>query len=487
MRKTIKYFFCLVFFCITVVLVGDGRCGGDEGAVYAFVKAFRSYHYSWSQFAANYELSFYLSHHIFWFFLQSICSLVLDFFSFFVPALRQDLIRDWIMSYLQTFATFFAVVGSYFYSLKKTANKFLSFLIVITIWFGGYGVSFLTGGFLDSFLCVLVILRLYILEDCSQKLDYKTSAKIILVDFTMIGVKVYCLFFCVLSLLVSTFGKVKNKINFFTLYFSVLIPVLCLVFYEKYRIQEQIYNTYSGFMQPLSNLTIIYFLKSLFLGWFSFSYGIIWTFPIVILPLFFNGIRESAIKKIGIISVLLVIFSIFVFWHGSSGIAGNRYIFPFLLFFLPEWVDCFQIIEQKYKKYFLVLPILIVFFLPVLNYRHNLILISGGKTEYYKGSYQESQLPHDNVLIHPALFAWSIQIKKWAGDREASQILPMTFYSRFLYLKQHESEGRFSAYQFYLTSIPNTYFIMIKIFGGMISAIWMALFFVSLKRVTSAR
>ncbi len=167
---------------------------------------------------------------------------------------------------------------------------------------------------------------------------------------------------------------------------------------------------------------------------FSFSYGIPLTMPFLLFAFWASDRRAVAIKLLGIAGVLGATL-LFPFWTGETGIAGNRYILAYLFVLLPEVGDGFQYIVRRYRKAVLAVPLLVLAFLPCLDFRHNVTV------EYALGQQSDPHLPHPvighrlagssgsvhampvwNPLFHPAVFGWWQLLNSVQGS---DMILPL--------------------------------------------------------------
>ncbi|MBF0491215.1 MAG: hypothetical protein HQM15_00350 [Deltaproteobacteria bacterium] len=467
--RNINYYIFIFLCVLTSIAVSRGKCGGDEGAVCLSVQQFKIYNYSWSNFTLNSSLDGWFTHRLFWFFMQSGYSYILDVISKAIPFLKNDMVREWAMSYLQVGVIFFALVISFNYLFQRSKSISVSLSVLLLIWVGSYGISFLTGGFIENTLCLLLVIRLFYTDSSFNLLSKFDPFSIAVLDFLMVSIKTYSIIFCLITLteLIIKMPPSVRK-SFISKYFTVFLSLLSMWFYFKHSVNFGHLEFYTDQMENSGNIMFVTAISNLFKALFSFSYGILWTFPLIALPIMFRSIFKKAIYKYTAIIFLFMFFGFFPFWHGANGIAGNRLIFPFLLSLIPEISDCLFILYQKNKKRFIcAMLFLIILFFPTINYRHNLIVSNYllPPSQVTPSTVNYNTLPYWQPQFYPPFFAWGVLLTKINGNQIfrirlnneqinvlSKQIFPMTGLSRMIFLST-ESSGELN--DKYSKKLPN--------------------------------
>ncbi len=398
----------LLLIFVSLLLCGRGVCGGDEGVIYRWVCSFREQGYSFAALQQMMVADPWLVHHLFWFLLQSGLSLLMDGL-----ALQEGAMRQLVMSYHQVAFFFLALLVGYRYLRCIDARPAFRLLVLASLVFASYGISFLTGGYLEGLLALLIVCRL----------STERPATLGLLDALLFAGKMYAVAFT-LPLALAQWSEKKGK---WGLIYGVTFGLLSLAWLLFKGPGQSGY--YQHFMKPdwFYPLTLFYGLT---FQLFSFSYGLLWTMPLLILP-FLRSLPQRRFfwAKITGLFCLLLIFSCFPFMTGPGGAAGHRYIFPFLLILLPEVALSLKTFPT-HRFILICIPLLVLFFSPTLNCRHSLAHPSVG---------QVWELPAWDPAYHPAVFAWRISLS--SNQRDSFEVFPMTIGSRLVWWTAHQKEA----------------------------------------------
>lgn len=466
----------ILLFGLTIFWIGDGKSAGDEGVILDFVGALQSMHFHWSEFIAmaGREHWIYLSHHTVWFCLQLGFLGVYRAAVFFFPLLKDPLLFNWFMSYLLVIPAFAAVYLTYRYVRTLLTDHHMAVVFCAAIWLGSYGIGFLTGGFIENALCFFMLLRLLLFNTAPQ------PTRLALLDALIIATKAYAFPFCGITMipLMRKHGK-----KFTAIYSGSFLMFALLWLWFKTQFPP-IVSAYFSWMNGPNLWSLGYFFQKFLHMFLSFSYGLVWTFPLVLLS--WRTPEKSAVYyKYGGIAAIMLILNLYNGSDGIVGIAGNRYLFPFLLCLVPEMALASAALLRRSRHYLWVLVACIVLFFPSLEYRHNLVV---AKADKFATVLQPSHagptdsaydiLPQAQIRYHPGVFAWRVLLAKWHqqrtitldlrdGLREAidvEAILPMTFMSRFLYAMENGHAT--------VQTIPPDYFRVFSTMpGGLVSVL----------------
>jgi hypothetical protein len=185
---------------------------------------------------------------------------------------------------------------------------------------------------------------------------------------------------------------------------------------------------------------------------FSFSYGVLPCFPLLLFAAFAPATRCRVLlyKIAGLLGVMVMLLP-FSFWFGSGALGGPRYIVPFLLALTPEIAAGMIVLagRPRGRRLLLAVPLVALLFLPCLDYRNSLM------ERYSNGAIANVDVDwtHGQIGMHPAIFGWRMVL---AGPGEslrfrpsgshslaipADAIFPMTGISRIVYVLNRHGEG----------------------------------------------
>lgn len=444
-------------YLLLALMASHGSLGGDEGSIFAMTQIYlQENKISIIDFLKTYhEFNAILQNHLFWFLLMLAERYILDFsidlFALHISSHQYALLISYPLSFLSLLSIY---ISFKICRLMSTSSVSIQ-LSIFFIFFGSSVIGLLTGGFIECFILFAISLRMYV-----ELMHIKNNAWIsilllVVTDFLIICAKTYsviliCFFLC------CNFKnfKVKNKI--------IYIATFCLlnfiwIYVTRFIIpignQSQLWISLIS-----SNTNINSWIQNMLAALFSFGFGIFWITPFFTCLLFSTNIQLQRIfyMKFLVILTLQSYFCIYPFWHGAQGLAGQRYILPFLVIFLPEVSLLIEDAVKKRSCFLYSIPLCIALFIPTVDYRNTLsdIYSQQNLVEIPKNELFDLNFPFYDLSFQPAIFAWHIEYsilfdKKFilaAISRkmvlQPTQILPMTSLSRIIYLSNAELLNR---------------------------------------------
>jgi hypothetical protein len=401
------------------------------------------------------------SHRLFWFIQQYLVVFVADLIVAVLGVESSVLLRGFAVAYSQTVVAWTCVVMTCLFLVNKMRLRLpLAVLVTTLIWFVGTGLYFLTGNFIENTMALLVIARLYVFysgKDLSE--NKRKIAALLVIDLLLFAIKPYSLFFTTITLLLAN-GGLPARRRFLVLYWSSMLVLMALWLSATYL--------FLGNSWPYSSLAWTFYpgiiAERFFHALFSFSFGLIWCFPALFFAFTSHEGWRTIFVKVGALFVCLLFICLIPFWHGQ--VAGNRYLFPFLLFLVPEIARGFMEFTRRAKRSLLLVPFLFIVFLPSIDYRNTAIseyhdhwaLKAASQTVDDADHPVKARLFKDDINLlydrtfHPAVFAWQTVVAKLSGTVEyppanswsfylqTRSVYPMTALSRVIYILEVRPE-----------------------------------------------
>ena len=323
----------------------------------------------------------YISHHILWFSLVYVTSKVTAFLG------ASALVTEAVISCQTVLAGLMAILLSFHFLVRRQGmDGERSLFVVLGFFCAGYGVfTFCMAGFVESYMALLLSLRLFLTEPSA---DARNSRALAILDALLVALKAYSLIFLVLTWPLLSLSK-KARVTY-ALHFGALLLALIAV---KLWLWNPVYaSTVGGISvsQSLSN-----FVEQLFSPWT----GLPFCLP-VLLVLFWTPKerrRSLAYKILGLCGCASF-FSLYSFFNGD--LAGGRYIFPFAIALIPEIAAAASRLLDRHRGVVWLLPVAVVAFFPVA------VL---GPPFFPNGAIPARG---DCRLEHPVVYSWKVAFSK---------------------------------------------------------------------------
>lgn len=369
-----KKFYILFFFIIYLIIFSRGSIAGDYEKIFDISQNFINSDLSLVNFIANLADSKNLDFtnqnsffkHNFFFFLINI--FIIKIFNFLPTFPGLAYVLEYTIALLPGLLFSSSMLITY-NTYKKKIDTNLLIISIIFFWFGTYIVNFFSSSaFAESYIFFLLSVRFYLIE------RKKKNFMIPVIDAFLILIRITC--FLLIPLFLYTYFK-NNKINFKNLIYY-FIPFVGILFFfqlilstiniESYYIEKVIASFCSN---DIVEIIFIYFNR---IGqtFFSFSLGLIFTFPIIII-IFISFLRSFNFEdKLKILSILSLIsfFALEEYWFLPAGISGNRGLAPFLILLFPNFLLGINAVFPKYPKtFFIVISLSLLMFLPSVYFR----------------------------------------------------------------------------------------------------------------------
>jgi hypothetical protein len=430
-KRILRFLLACLCILLLAVLLSRGTTGGDEGAAIGFAQSLEAGHALSRIQAVN-----YLGHRLFW----VIEKLLLNrFYSAVLPtALASNGVVHSALMVIDgsLFMCLCAVVG--LRQLRTRGYDFAAASVATgAILISSSALSLFTGGFIECQMCFYVVLIVGALN--AQSLTRSQFALLLAASAFLVLCKPYSFLF--LLPLTFVIGDKRKRIAYAAIVTAVTGLWTLVVFLVG--------NSGSGTADLYENWVSVgspgIFAIRLMRFFFSAPFGILWSFPL----LGFAAIAwrtERRTLTIKLIATLLLsgFLAMFPFWHGAGGLAGPRYIVPFLLIFLPEVARGITIARRYWRWSSLLVPLLALFFLPTIDYRNTLF------SRWAEASAAEFGWPYADPNMQPGIFAWRIVAARLRGDTSfepsvelpyrvpIKNIFPMTGISRVIYLLDYK-------------------------------------------------
>ena len=405
------------FFLFAILAVGlsDGYLAGDERTIYGFVSLFNQSETS-SLFAflsEPHDFNLYLQHHFFWFLLQLAQTSLLDLSTVMWGIVWGDELRNWLLVYPLALAACLSIPVAYSALLRLGVDRSHVLLCTGFFYVGGSVVGLLTGGFIECFMLLAVAIRMLLLAPAPRA---RTQAILLaVVDFTLVAAKLYSLIF-LLAVLPATLARLRGNSRY---RYLVVLSLLCMIWVLA---KSAIPVGAIGELQWATSspgLSVAVFLTRLGEATGSFSYGLLWTTPVLLLlGIPRNALKPELAQKLLAILALECVSCLYSFWHGAAGMPGQRYIMPYLLVLLPDMCAGLLALNARFRGTSLVVLVSVAIFLPAIDYRHSLADSyadrSGQSMPEVRFGWEN--LPMLDWSFHPGIFAWRVLIAKWNNE-----------------------------------------------------------------------
>lgn len=476
----VEYYFITLSILALSAFLNHGSLGGDEGKIVEISNKLVNSSLSALDFLLSTKSDALLQNHLAWISVTSLNIFILNnllhFFSIDIPMV----IWNWFIAYppaLSAMLSAFIV----FKVLRLYGNELkCSIITVLLLYLCTPISSFLTGGWSECYLLLLISLRVLI----SRNFKFGAVEPILLgtIDALLIVFKAYSLFFVIIvSPIFSKNLNTRNKLIYIITFIFILIVILMLKFYMPKEFET---NNIFGPNFQIPDLTT--YLIRVSDGLISLDFGLLAMTPFIILIICFNKFKKDInFYLITIAFLITVLFlSLYPFWHGALGVAGQRYISPFIILYAPYIAIAVKIILARFPKIIYVLILLIFLYLPTLNYRNTLIDIYAGSdldstSQHY---FAHTNFPTNNPYFHPAIFASKIAIYKfflheskilitnnnsYTVSLDPETIMPVTGISRILLMQNGNWKPSHENANLILKKIPIllTQFIFILLYS----------------------
>lgn len=450
-----------VLVLVLPLLTTRGRVGGDELDVYLRMVEFQSSGAGLWEFISTFSYGdFIFRHRLVWFLEQVTVVEAYARLTAWFGGQTKPVVREFLVAYSHTLLVWTAVLLSAAYIWKHSGvRKWHTVLLVYLVWFGGCGLFFLTGNFVECGMALLVVLRLVTVR-AAQPIGRSRMAALVAIDCILIAIKPYSVVFCILTL-PSFWPDGKERARFLGTYaFGLTLVLTPWMFMNGASGSVAVYSSLPWSLSPVT------IGERLVHSLLSPAFGVIWAFPALAFAAFSGKgcLRPLAVKGVALLSCLLIFCSL-PFWHGQ--VAGNRYLFPFLLFLLPEISRGFLRLLRAQPKFAWVVPALTLAFGPSIEFRNTAVMeYSEGTVLSHRGDPSlapsgtvsqpdrslRSRIFSDELPLlydpsfHPAIFAWRVTLGKWIGAKEfrlanslqdeveMRAVYPMTAVSRVIFL-----------------------------------------------------
>lgn len=392
-----------------------GRLASDHAVIFNLAEQYILLENSLYDFLLANE-NWYARHHNLWFLLQTLVIYTTNAITGADIGFFAEIVSSAGLSYAFLLTLLFALK---FLKHSLQINSSLALATVIVVFLGSYGISFVSGGFIECILSLLIVVRLNIMQSLIRS-EFRPFLILCIIDFALISFKLYSIFFIIACMPLTLSLKLHTRKQIF-----IYLVILSFTFLLQILIRNLGEDPTSNLLSNSFNLNA--YITSIFNYFFSFSFGIIFTLPTIFL-LYISYKQHNKLRRgifVKTLAVLTIVFftSLFDFWHGAGGIAGARYIFPYLLVFLPEIALGLKTSIEKWKYAPFLVPLLVILFVPVLEYRNT------SSNAYALKNFDNLQVdhnqlfthksyPHYDPTFHPAVFAWKIVIAKLSHQKE---------------------------------------------------------------------
>lgn len=406
--KNLHIVLILISLFILVLFLNDSNINSDELLIFNFVEDYHRSNLSILTYISSNDMTnnYYLSHHLFWFFLQNIwfnIFLILNKIIFFYDI---SFLQNYFMSLYQSIFSYFNFVLLIVYLNKKFKFKFfISFFFSFFFFFSSYLSSFITGSFVESSIISLILLRLYF--DL-----YKNNFSLFIlpvIDMLIVASKLYLF---VLIILFYFYDFLIKKINIYNFMMQLILFILSLSLFLsiKYSVPSSGHVETTGFIFFNDPILVMYQFYNSF---FSFGVGVFFNSIIFfILPVYlYLNFNYFTILKILVFIFLIFLFSSFNNPYGTAGVSGNRYIAPLLIIFIDEFIYVLLFLIKKIKIFPLMMIFFVILNLPHINYRNTLI---DNYTSNISHKYiDDYTFPVQSLYFNNIIFSWNILLKKY--------------------------------------------------------------------------
>ena len=407
----VEYFLITVSVLALSAFLNHGSLGGDEGKIVETSNQLVNSSLSALDFLLSTKSDALLQNHLAWISVTSLnifmLNNLLNLFSIEIPMV----IWNWFIAYPPALSALLSAFIVYKILRFYDNDCRCSIITVVLLYLCSPISSFLTGGWSECYLLLLISLRLLI----SRNFKFGSVNPILLgtIDALLIVFKAYSLFFVIIvSPIFSKKISVRNKFFYSFTFIFISIAILILKFNMPKELES--YNIFGpNFQIPDLTTYLLRISDSLI----SLDFGVLTMPPVIILLIYLNKFKKDLYFYLITLAFLItaLFLSLYPFWHGALGVAGQRYISPFIIFYAPYIAIAVKIILARFPKTIYVVFLLIFLYLPTLNYRNTLIDIYAGSdldsaNQHY---FAHTNFPTNNPYFHPAIFASKIAINKF--------------------------------------------------------------------------
>ena len=473
----------------------------DERIIFQFSSTLVKAHFQWGDFTAlmgKDALYPVLNHEFALFLLQVAVYWPYWLLSHVIPGLTNTTIQQFCMALIFNMPIWAAVWLGWKLLRDAKVGEAHSILVLAGVFGGSYATSVLPGGRLINLESLLIVSQIYILG------RERTTAIAILMGLLggyLTALRPYDA--AAAAALLFLFLPDRKRVSSLLLFWVAgFVFALAIGFASKFLLSLP-NRAYASEISPAIGSAV--FFQVYMSRWagalFSFAYGLPWTMPF----LFFAAAspdRSALPAKSAAILAVMGFTLLFPYWAGEAGIAGNRYLFPQLLLFLPEMGLGFQRLAMRYRMLVLAVPVSVILFLPSIAFRHNvtydyavgetssaLLHPIVGRSLAPLGS--AVSLPLWNPVTQPGLFAWwqlsaLMQHKPMLLPAGASHVSldpwlvpPNGLLPRLFYLKNVDlaalPDARVAAAGRFVAQLPNWMPDMVFALSVLVTVFWICL------------
>lgn len=479
---------CLLALLLTILL-SRGTAGGDEEQPSAFAMLW--WKGGWSVIANKLPLD-YIAHRFFW----ALEKTAWNGFIILFPGVSSHEILHYAVLVMDGVLFMLAALLIAIWHLHRRGYSWaIACLSAASLLISSSAISFFGGGILECqmFFYVVVIV---VAIDAPRHMTRPKLATLLISSAFLIFSRIYAsIFLLPLSLL---FGRRTRPL------YAVWVVGMTGLWW---LLQQAVAGSAPGGMVAyytqnytdkgdMSLLAIPFRLGEML---FSPGYGLVWCFPFLFLAVIAAWHdRFTFLVKLAGVLLLAGLLCTFDFWPGWGASAGQRYLVPFLLIFLPEVAFGFRFILNCWRWAGILVPLLTLLFLPSIEYRNTLLYNWTDKTHFgFLG------WGYGDPLLHPGIFAWRVIAAKERGAVDfqpsadiplvvhTNAIVPMTGVSRLIYaLEQPEiaSDPRSHGINTWLARLGlDKLPLWIAVRGVMIAALFVWLFGAAALAATAPR
>jgi hypothetical protein len=377
---SVRYCWLLVLF-LTMFLAG-GVVVGDEALLIQMVHGLDQSTLSFPDYARSPE-GWYIPHHILWFSIL--------YFSTHIAALfhASPLLAEAIISCETVAAALTGIALCYIYLVRwQGLSPARAAWSVLALFAGGYGVfTFCMGGMAESYMVLVMAARLFF---TGRDIDEAGAQKLAVLDAVLIALKAYSLIFVIVAWplwCVSRSARLAY-LKFFTVLMLMLVAVKLWLWNP-----DPLYYTDLASLNP--QIVVVRFVQQFFSPWT----GLLFCLPVLLVLLWSEEARRISLLVKGFaLCGCAGFFSLYDFFNGD--VAGGRYIFPFIIAFLPDIAAAASRLLDRLPRAAFLLPVAIFAFVPVAAL--GFPFFSGGGMPSQGACHPE----------HPVVYSWKILLAK---------------------------------------------------------------------------
>jgi hypothetical protein len=399
---------------LLAAVLSDGYNAGDEGEIHAFVRAYLDGQAGglWEFLTTARLNGSYLRHHLLWFWLQLAGASALDAVT---SLLRIDMgaaIRTWLLVYPLPFMAALSALVAYRALLRHAIPKAAAQLGLLAFYLGGSVTGLLTGGFIECAMLLAVAAHLWLVAP--REAGRPPVLPLVLVDWILVAAKPYSLVFLAL-ILPGTLARLSPRQRWA---YAGGLALLCAAWFAL-RSQVPADGIAARADLVIPPLSVGALSTNLFHAAFSLTFGLAWTTPLLLLA----GLPREAwgaplLQKLLAIAALEGVFCLFPFWHGATGVPGQRYVLPYLVILLPEMCAGLAALAARGRLAVIAAVAAVALFLPTLDFR-NTFADTYPRAEppgQRRIDFGLERFPMADGSFHPGVFAWRLAIARAGGD-----------------------------------------------------------------------